>query len=943
MRKLSQVVLFAFFFISGSAAAQPWEVSGNISGPFGPVPNSEVQVYDSIGDHVSGTWTDGDGNYWVEVPADGDYKIMTPYWNLSDKRLLAEVYPNNYCRDCDIAITGSTFNVSGGDLGGIDLYLDEGAWVFGYVENSGSTGLPGVNVELIERSTGDGMESVVTDSSGYYELSAVLPGTYTLFFSPRTGGASEHYFDEMHGDVRCVDWIGCDAMTDGVAPTLVAGSLQIDAQLDAGTLISGTVTNSLGYALPWASVAVLHSTGAHVGQSNTLASGYWSVPIDTTGNYYAFTPDWSVNGMVPEVYNDKNCEPCDPELDGDSLNVSVPGADLTSVDFALDGGFHIIGHVSDNVPANLPGVEVCAADPDGGAVLGCAVTDGSGDYDIEGIQDSNNIVVYVKDTGIHAVAPEIWDGRPCCNFHDSDRINTNGGDVSLIDFELDPGLLVHGVMSGAGIGPFPASGEVQVYDNNGDHFWSATVNADGEWSMGLSAGNYRFLFDPQGDYERFVDTFHNGQHCPWGNCDIQAVPTINISGKTELNLTLDEGVVFKGRIAEEGGGPAIVDAGINFYDDSGNYIFGMGVNKSDGRYETPGLPVVNYLAFAEASWRGYLNEYSNGTVCPDYDCENNIVATDTPIPTATGNELTLNFDLSTGRTISGHVSADNGGADIPNIEVCVTRFDDSYTSCDVTDGSGDYSISGLLAETGWMASIGSTNGEPFLTEMYNNKPCCHWPDADPLDLTTIDETANFSLADGTIVYGKLTIPGGAPVEWDGAVDVFDSNAQHITSIDVNDQGDWSLALAQGNYYFYFGAWNNFEFYVDQFLNGTLCPEQRCDNWENTVPLQAVGASSLQLNLELTLGVIIEGNIFENGTATASRMQRSISLNPAGCDSPTQGLTIPAISAPPACRRAIITLTLRQNTSATALSMKSGRICPVQVVAHAGRWQLPMVT
>lgn len=180
--------------ISGSVLA---DVDDNGTGD-APLAGVTLTLLDGAGDPVTTTTTDGLGGYRFDDLLPGTYQV-------------SETQPSGY---------GSVSDVDGGDpdlignvtaiavdpgqeVGGRDFIEIELASISGYVF-ANSTPLPGVTLTLLDEfgnpvdgdpgTPGVQLVTTVTDGSGYYEFTGIVPGTYQV-------GETQPYGYDSFGDV----------------------------------------------------------------------------------------------------------------------------------------------------------------------------------------------------------------------------------------------------------------------------------------------------------------------------------------------------------------------------------------------------------------------------------------------------------------------------------------------------------------------------------------------------------------------------------------------------------------------------------------------------------------------------------------------------------------------------------------------------------------------
>lgn len=215
-------------------------------------------------------------------------------------------------------------------------------------------GLPGVEVTIFEYNSVDTywepIDYAETDTDGDYAIS--LPdGAYRLGFADYTGG----HIAEYHDDVDDVD--------DGTTvPVSSASSAVVDAVLDPGAHITGTVTRPGGTALGQVLVTVYEPVEEDgetyydwAGSTFTMSNGSYDIGGLATGDYAVefSDPDYSddkATTWATEWYDDVTTS-----AEADRVAVTAPEtSDPVNAQLAADAEFS--GRITDANGAGVQGV-----------------------------------------------------------------------------------------------------------------------------------------------------------------------------------------------------------------------------------------------------------------------------------------------------------------------------------------------------------------------------------------------------------------------------------------------------------------------------------------------------------------------------------------------------------------------------------------------------------
>ena len=206
-----------------------------------PITDAYVTAYDERGDYYSWASVDAEGTYTLTGLGTGVYRLRFFPW---DRNYLEEYYANKL----DLATADPISVTAGNVITGIDAALLRSGWVTGRV-TSEADGIPlsGVQVSLAERVTAEAVGSPFTempmkpnnvlgytDASGIYTVTGLVPGTYTVCFTPSGTYVAECYHSKPNSATA-------DPITV-TAESLISG---IDAALIKAGQITGTVTSAV--------------------------------------------------------------------------------------------------------------------------------------------------------------------------------------------------------------------------------------------------------------------------------------------------------------------------------------------------------------------------------------------------------------------------------------------------------------------------------------------------------------------------------------------------------------------------------------------------------------------------------------------------------------------------------------------------------------------------
>jgi hypothetical protein len=244
--------------------------------------------------------------------------------------------------------------------------------------------------------------SAVTSATGEYTVEHLGPGSYKVRFGTPLFESKLNFLPQYWKDKSTfVEATQVVITTEGEAK---AG---IDAELQEGGSIGGTVTNADAQPVDEASVLVFDERGEVVGVAQTSPTGEYSVLSLATGTYEVLIqPPFEVN-LVPQFYANE------PSL-ADATPVSVKVEKKTPANVTLQIGGKISGRVTDAVTHDpLAGVSVGATNADGFELFfGFAETNENGEYTIVGLasgsynlefEGTNNTYINQPDDGVSVI------------------------------------------------------------------------------------------------------------------------------------------------------------------------------------------------------------------------------------------------------------------------------------------------------------------------------------------------------------------------------------------------------------------------------------------------------------------------------------------------------------------------------------------------------------
>jgi hypothetical protein len=680
-----------------------------------------------------------------------------------------------------------------------------------------SLGLQGTVVQFFDlNANADGPAAeATTDASGNY-IANVPAGSYGVLTRNFDG-----YINEAYDDVPCS--ATCDL--GSITPVEVtSGAITgIDFVLDPGGRMAGTVTDA-GTGLPIAGVRVhfFDDSGQLPFASGlTDASGqYLSDGGTATGSVFAVTEN--TLGYQEELYNNIKCLDCDVTT-GTPISVTI-GMTTGGLDFALDAGGRVGGTVSNASLDPLANVRVRFFNQAGNSV-GDARTDGSGNFLSPGLPAGTYFAVTENELGL---VDKLYDDILCpnssCNPTNGTPIavtvpNTTGG----IDFVLPGGGTITGTITAAvGGAPIENVG-VQVFDASGVMTATFSTNASGLYTApGLPAGTY---FLRTSNSLGFINELYDDIPCPGFGCSVTSGTAVVVAAGAVTpgkDFALVSGGRISGTLTNAAGGAPIANASVQIFNQTGTSLDFVNTN-GVGQYLSTGLPTGTYFARTSNSL-GFRNELYDDIPCVPFCTP----TSGTPISvTAGATTPNIDFALLSGGSISGSVTVAGSGTPLASISVHVHTSTGAFATNAFTDGSGNYTVTGLSPGT-YYAKTAVTGGQYYLDELYQEMSCapaCSVTTGTPLTVTAGNTVTgvNFTLTPGGgAVSGTVTDAATANPIGNATVRIHSSGGTFLKSLLTSINGQYSIGSLPAGTYFARTAVTSPLNYLDELYDDLPC-------------------------------------------------------------------------------------------------------------------------
>ena len=249
----------------------------------------------------------------------------------------------------------------------INAALQAGGTIAGTVTALGGGAQGGICVTASQNGGGAGFGSTTTASDGTYTIAGLPTGSYSVEFSTGCGNSANYLTQWYHNETS-------SGSADPVVVTAGSVTASIDAALQAGGTIAGTVIVAGGAALSGICVAASqNNAGGGSGFATTASDGTYSITSLPTGSYSVqfYTGCGNSGNYLTQWYNNETSSgTADPvTVTAGSTTVSIDAAMQTlTVPGAPTIGTATAGNASATVTWTAP------SDAGGSAITGYVIT-----------------------------------------------------------------------------------------------------------------------------------------------------------------------------------------------------------------------------------------------------------------------------------------------------------------------------------------------------------------------------------------------------------------------------------------------------------------------------------------------------------------------------------------------------------------------------------------
>lgn len=674
---------------------------------------------DQAGHPIAGVWAEvrfaGSGNWagQATTAADGSYRV--PNLQPGSYTVCFEVTSQSsgpsttgYLSGCyrqqpyGYGDSGTPVTVvAGKTTSDINDYLVVAGAIAGRITDSGGNGIGNVDVYVTYPSPDYSFFSTNTRPDGSYTITGMPADSYQICFdaSYATGPSSTGYLNECYDNQPQI--FGGSATP--IPVTLGHTSAGIDAVLDIGAAVTGTVTDPAGNPVDGAFVSLIPDSG---NATNTDAQGHYTVTGAAPGVYtVCFEGNSAMSVGAPYGYT-SDC------FDGRPSFELAAGQTVTQ-NSTLQAAGGLGGSVS-GADGPVAGVWVNVFDASGAQVNGTS-SDENGNWQLPGFAPGTYTVCYDPSYTSGGYRRSCYHGQPD-DPSTGTPVTVTAGQLTTVEDTLQLGPAIAGTVTDSAGAPLSGVQISAVPMSTGTSSYYATTDQDGNYTLGgVNPDTYSVCFDASDAHGPAAGGYTAECYDNQPSIETADPVVVGDSGTVTVNAQLAAGGAIVGTVTDQNGGGVDGVSVVATSQSSGQNVYGN--TAEDGSYTLPGLPTGAYTVcfhpnpstigpptgYVEQCWQGQTIPYGG-----------------TPVSVTEGS-VTSGIDarLSIGGEIIGTVT-DGSDAPVADVWVNVQGTDGTwYDAWGYTDSSGHYSLLGLPAVP--LAVCFEPSGN-YLSQCYRNAP-----------------------------------------------------------------------------------------------------------------------------------------------------------------------------------------------------------------------------
>jgi len=433
---------------------------------------------------------------------------------------------------------------------------------------------------------------------------------------------------------------------------------------------------------------------------------------------------------------------------------TAQAASATNINIQVPAAFSIAGTIRDNAGAVLPNASVFAYSATGS---GYGQTDSTGKYKLPGLIPGQ-YTVQVAAPSTKNLVDGYYTTANASHFTvvaASATKVTVGPNKTGIDVKLPAGYTISGTVTSTG-GAAIANVAVSAFGPSSD---SVTTDAAGKYTLrGLAAGAYKMQLNPSGNTS-YLSGYYSSANANRFVLALSSATNLTLGpSKTGVNVKIPVGFTISGKITNTSG---VAMAGVSVRAYAASYTRQVSTDAA-GVYQVKGLAAGTYkLELNPDSSSVYMDGFYTSTNANRFTSSAAGASGLAVGPHKTG----VNIKIATGHTISGTITNTAG---TPLADAYVSAFSGNNYRDASTDAAGKYIIRGL-ATGNWTLNVSPPYGENIQTGYYTtangNRFTPAAGSATPIAVGPSKTGINIKLPTGYSIAGKITGPGGTPLDF----------------------------------------------------------------------------------------------------------------------------------------------------------------------------------
>jgi hypothetical protein len=805
-------------------------ISGTVTSGGSPVEGVTVNAMPNWGRPVTAL-TASDGTYSLRVRANTQYRIEAR----------KEGYASQFYFQTDRWDWATLTSLAPeATQSGVDFTLEAARKVTGKV-TAGGNPVPNTWVNAFSQST-QSQGGGSTDASGNYTMWLKPGNDYKVQVNPQ--GYASQYWNNKSGFMQA------DLLDVSSAPMACEAQNRsdcVDFALTAGKSISGTVTLANGSPLANAWVNAWSESSGAGGGGNTNQAGQYTMTV-------APAADYRVSVNMPNYPQAFYAGQQSTSQWNQAVLVDVTQNNATGVNIQVSAGKSISGTVKDGQGTGIANIQVNAFSNNGGGngttnqngVFTINVPPGPG-FRVEAFSQEYPRVMW-KGTISNG---EGTNDATTTKWEEATEIDTSNQDITGIDITLAAGITISGRVESNGSGVQGAW--VNAWSDSDQAWGGGNTDGQGNFSFKVPAARGYKINANHPDYPmvfyKTTDVASCATDCApdqttqrWDEAaifDFAAGGTsvdLSSTGAKGVLITFASGGSISGTVTANG--KPVAGLFVNAFSEQG---FGAGEpTNAQGQYRIK-VPVGTYRV--EIWSQQYVHQFYNGK----YDWSQADLVEVSDGENGTLNVIGINFNLSTGNSISGRVTFNGSG--VPNIWVNAQSESTTSGNGASTDAQGYYRMN-LRPAPDYRVGVWHPD---YVPQMYNGKT--DWMQADRVDVSAGSATnINFALSQGVEISGTVLANGNPPEadQWGnrGWVNAFSQKTGSGAGASIQADGTYRLKVNPASDY-RVEVWH--PNYARQFYNGTA-------KWDEATLLDTTSGSRSGIDFSLSSGRTITGTI-----------------------------------------------------------------------------------